>query len=95
MIIRALRRPADLAPLFAGFPFAAFSVLPLAMASQSAVLTGAATAMLATFVVFMPLVAIAGGATSDRPDIPLTPRRYGLLLALWLTSDICGILLAR
>lgn len=95
MMIRALRRPADLAPLFAGFPFAAFSGLPLAFTTQSAVLTGAATATLATFIVFMPLIAIAGGATNETPDIPLTPRRYGMLLALWLTTEICGILLAR
>jgi hypothetical protein len=95
MTIRVLRRPAELAPWFVGFPFAASALLPWAFASQSAALTGAATAMLATFVIFMPLIAIAGGATSETQDVPLTPRRYGLLLALWLTTDICGMLLAR
>lgn len=79
---------------FAGLPFAAVALLPFAWMGQAAILAGLFVAVMATFTAFMPLVAVLAGspalALDAMADVPLTPRRYATLLALWSIADLGG-----
>ena len=86
------------APL-AGVPFAMTALLPLAVADGQHAALGMITAVLATFTLVLPLLAIVAGAASMAGEaaarLPLTPGRYAVLLALWVAADLAGALLAR
>lgn len=90
---------APVAAPFAGLPFALTALLPLTVADGQHAVMGVVTAVLATFTLVLPLLAIVAGAASDAGEaamkLPLTPRRYAALLALWMAADLAGALLAR
>jgi len=90
-MLRLLYRNADAAsPSLIGLPFAAIALLPLPLLGSGAALSGLALAAMGMFVLFMPAVAIVAGGVTGNPDIAMTPRRYVLLLALWVLADALG-----
>lgn len=94
----ALSLRAVLAPL-AGLPFALAALLPLAVTDGQHAVLGMVTAVLATFTLVLPVMAIVGGTPNQAAEaatrLPLTPARYAALLALWMAADLAGALLAR
>lgn len=93
MILRALRLPGDIGPSLAGFPFMLTAAIPAAVVGYAGALSGLVVAAFATFTVFLPVIAIVGGGTAKRPDLPMTPGRYGVLYLLWSCADFGGALL--
>ncbi len=93
------RSIASAAAPFAGVPFALTALLPLTVTDGQHAVLGMVTAVLATFTLVLPLLAIVAGAASAAGEaaarLPLTPRRYAALLALWMAADLAGALLAR
>lgn len=90
-MLRLLTRKTDTAlPWLIGLPFAVIALLPLPLLGSSAALSGLAFAALGMFVLFMPAVAIAAGGVTPTTDVPLTPRRYAVLLGLWVLADALG-----
>jgi|SRR6516162_1320813 hypothetical protein len=77
-----------------GLPFVLAALLPGAICSWQACLAGLAIASLASFVVYVPLTALAlngGGALAeDAPVPPLTRWTYSMLLALWTATAWLG-----
>ncbi len=93
------RSVASAAAPFAGLPFALAALLPLTVADGQHAVLGMVTAVLATFTLVLPVLAIIGGVASQAGEaaarLPLTPGRYAALLALWIAADLAGALLAR
>jgi hypothetical protein len=89
---------APAAPL-AGAPFALATLLPLTVVDGQHAVMGTVTAVLSTFTLVLPLLAILAGGASEAGEaatrLPLTPLRYTALLALWIAADLAGALLAR
>jgi hypothetical protein len=89
---------APAAPL-AGLPFALTALIPLSATDGQHAVMGLVTAVLATFTLALPVLAILAGAPHEASEaaarLPLTPARYAILLALWVMADIAGALLAR
>lgn len=92
------RTLAPAAPL-AGLPFALAALIPLSVTDGQHAVMGMVTAVLATFTLVLPLLAILAGtphqASEAATRLPLTPVRYSILLAMWMAADIAGALLAR
>ena len=89
-------RPMTLRSL--GLPFALIAVTTLPFAGASACLTAATIALLATFMVFIPVTAIVlnnGALDEAASEPPLTPRAYGVILALWTVTVWCVALSMR
>jgi hypothetical protein len=90
-MLRLLARNADTAtPSLIGLPFAAIALLPLSRLGSAAALSGLGFAAMGMFVLFMPLMAIIAGGVTEETDVPMTPRRYAALLALWTVADVLG-----
>jgi hypothetical protein len=79
---------------FLGLPFVLTACLPVFSFGWQAGVTGLAVAGVASFVVFLPLAALAlngGDALSEEePMPPLTTRCYIILLALWTSAAWFG-----
>ncbi|MBV9252520.1 MAG: hypothetical protein JO227_25170 [Acetobacteraceae bacterium] len=92
--MRAIYRQVEAGwPSTRGAPFAAITLLPLPIVGPAATLSGLILAALCMFTLFMPVMAIAYGAVAEDADVPLTSRRYGVLLVLWVFADLGGTLL--
>ncbi|MBN8929796.1 MAG: hypothetical protein BGO51_16800 [Rhodospirillales bacterium 69-11] len=94
----ALSLRAVLAPV-AGVPFALAALLPLTVVDGQHAVLGLVTAVLATFTLVLPVMAILEGEANQAAEaatrLPLTAGRYAALLALWVAADLAGALLAR
>lgn len=89
-------RPMTLRSL--GLPFALIAVATLPFTGATACVTAATIALLATFVIFMPVTAIVlnNGALDEGASEPqLTPRAYGVILTLWTLTVWCVALSMR
>jgi hypothetical protein len=99
MSVPALSHALAPAAPFAGAPFALAALLPLTVTDGPHAVMGVVTAVLATFTLVLPLLAIVAGGASEASEaaakLPMTPFRYGTLLALWMAADLAGALLAR
>ena len=82
-----------------GLPFALSAAAPGVAFGWPACMAALMIASLASFVVFIPLTALAlnGGdaLAEDAPMPPLTSRAYVLLLTLWTATDWLAAILAR
>lgn len=89
--------PAD-SPL-AGLPFALVALIPLLVTDGQHAVLGVVTAVLATFTLMLPLLAIVSGSAEQASEaaarLPLTRAGYAVLLASWTAADLAGALLAR
>ena len=81
-----------------GLPFVVTACAPGFMYPWSVCFAALMVASLATFLVYVPMTALAlnGGAAlrDDSPAPPLTPRAYVLLLLLWTTTAWLGAAVA-
>ena len=77
-----------------GFPFAAVALLPLLWVGQDRALCGLFVAIMATFTLCMPLIAVLAGVRSPDADIPLTAKHYTALVGCWIAADLAGVLIA-
>jgi hypothetical protein len=81
-----------------GLPFVATACAPALFYPLSTCIAALMVASVASFLVFVPLTALAmnGGAAlnDDEPLPPLTHRAYAVLLLLWTTSAWLGAALA-
>jgi hypothetical protein len=98
MSTRAVALAEAAAPI-AGLPFALTALLPLTVVDGQHAVMGMITAVLSTFTLVLPLLAILSGAASIASEaatrIKLTGPRYAVLLSLWVAADFAGALLAR
>jgi hypothetical protein len=81
-----------------GLPFVVAACTPALFYPLSTCIAALMVASVASFLVFVPLTALAlnGGVAlgDDAPLPPLTPRAYAVLLLLWTTSAWAGAALA-
>jgi hypothetical protein len=81
-----------------GLPFVVAACAPALVYPLSTCIAALLVAGVASFLVFVPVTALAlnGGAalSDDEPLPPLTPRAYVVLLLLWTTSAWLGAALA-
>ncbi len=86
-------------PWLPGLPHAALGLTTAVVFGLQACLTGLLLATLASFVVYLPLTALAlnrGAAiTADAPAPSLTWRAQAVLLGLWTLTAWAGAALAR
>ena len=77
-----------------GLPFVLAACAPGLVYDWSVCIAALMIASVASFLVFVPLTALAlnGGVAlgDDQPPPPLTPRAYALLFLLWTTSAWLG-----
>jgi hypothetical protein len=89
-------RPMTLRSL--GLPFALIAVATLPFAGATACVTATTIALLATFIVFIPVTVIVlnnGALDEAASEPPLTPRAYGVILTLWTVTVWCVALSMR
>jgi hypothetical protein len=80
----------------AGLPFAVIGLLPALSVGQEAAFAGLAAAILGMYAAFIPMTARAvleRHATFHELEPGMTRAGYLLLLALWLLTDLAGVLL--